>query len=592
MSENILNKNKNLKLFFVLFVFGIVSVSAYMVFSDKVSVLEKTNYQQSYNFLKNSCGSTNVISAFGGPKIGMANPSAIYCVELGYVYKNEKTNSGEKGICVFSHESSCDSWEFLEGICGAEYSYCAKNDYEQVVKSDGKNSLTPTYAVCVDGEQEVGSVVELSGVLEKAIKSSSKIITDAEITSSSDFLENYPTMSAPNSFTWRNKDGQDWITPVKNQGICGSCWAFSTVGVTEAMYNIKSNNPSLDLDLSEEYLVSDCHYSSNKDQTCCGGFDDVAFGFIKTYGVPDEACMPYVDGGSGGCSCEGDICSTLCTYSAGSSCSDKRCSDRCSDYASRLKKILGYEDVSTSATTIMQVIYDSGPVSVLIGISTDAGGYFDNGIYRCTDDDTINHAVSVVGYSYTGDPATSYWIVKNSWGISWPSSPNDFGFFKVGFSECGIQEWVLKVKLDICGNGVCELSENCGNCVQDCQSLCRCGDSWCNNGETCASCSSDCGSCCGDGSCNYGETCGSCYNDCKSSCRCGDGWCNNGENCASCSFDCGRCPYCGDGNCNNGETSCSCMVDCPGKCVLPKQSACEWVKIFGVMRLRCYVSPD
>ena len=69
----------------------------------------------------------------------------------------------------------------------------------------------------------------------------------------SQFLEDPPT-----SFDWRNFNGGDWMTVVKNQGSCGSCWSFAAVGVVEAQYNLLENNPDLDLDLSEQYLVSNC----------------------------------------------------------------------------------------------------------------------------------------------------------------------------------------------------------------------------------------------------------------------------------------------------------------------------------------------
>jgi C1A family cysteine protease len=93
------------------------------------------------------------------------------------------------------------------------------------------------------------------------------------------------------SFDWRSYGGQNWMTSVKNQGSCGSCWAFSAVGVVEAVYNIATGDPGLDLNLSEEYLVSDCLSGHN----CCGGSMGTALSFFRDQGVPDEACLPYVD---------------------------------------------------------------------------------------------------------------------------------------------------------------------------------------------------------------------------------------------------------------------------------------------------------
>jgi hypothetical protein len=68
-----------------------------------------------------------------------------------------------------------------------------------------------------------------------------------------------------------------------------------------------------------------------------------------------------------------------------------------------------------------------------MGIQSGVGGHWDGDVYRCTDDSTINHGVVIAGYSDDG----GYWIVKNSWGSSW----NGNGYFKVGYGECGIENY-------------------------------------------------------------------------------------------------------------------------------------------------------
>ena len=130
------------------------------------------------------------------------------------------------------------------------------------------------------------------------------------------------TAAPPSSFDWRNHDGSDWTTPVKSQGICGSCWAFAAVGATEAAFDVASGDPGLNLNLSEQYLVADCAYGC-----CWGGNHGSALSFIRSEGIPDEACLPYLDGQSGGCSYVAVLqCNTtLCTYHEGSECSDYRC---------------------------------------------------------------------------------------------------------------------------------------------------------------------------------------------------------------------------------------------------------------------------
>ena len=232
----------------------------------------------------------------------------------------------------------------------------------------------------------------------------------------------------PSSFDWRNYSGQNWMTPVKNQGSCGSCWAFSAVGVVEAVYNISTGNPDLDLDLAEEYLVADClPYNS-----CCGGWMDTAFVFIRDSGIPDEGCLPYVDQWS--CTCGDGTCDSICTYRTGGRCSDATCSDRCSDWQNSLVTIDATGGVSSSPSEIKQSVVDKGPLSVAMGWGSNYGGYWDGDIYRCTYDSGINHGVIIAGYSDAG----GYWIVKNSWGTSFGAG----GYFKVGYGECAIENYV------------------------------------------------------------------------------------------------------------------------------------------------------
>jgi putative hemolysin len=363
-----------------------------------------------------STTTADAASGCDGNAPGMADPAAVYCSELGYAYEVVDTGEGQQGICVLPDGSRCDAWGFLEGKCGQSYSYCARQGYKVITKTDGKDAFSREYGVCVHDEQEVGPVTELTSLSEKATRGAAPA-QQAPTTQE----EGSPPQALPDSFDWRNHNG-DWMTSVKDQGGCGSCWAFSAVGVVEAMYNIGTANPNLDKDLSEEYLVSDCLPDNN----CCGGWHDVALEFIRDYGISDEACFPYVDGS--GCGC-GTTCGSNCTYRTGSSCSDATCTGRCANWQSRRRRIDAMGPVS--AGEIKQNVVAKGPLAVVMGVGTQYGGHFEGGIYRCTNDSGINHAVVIAGY----DDAGGYWIVKNSWG----SSFGDNGYFKVGYGECAIE---------------------------------------------------------------------------------------------------------------------------------------------------------
>jgi C1A family cysteine protease/subtilisin-like proprotein convertase family protein len=362
----------------------------------------------------------------------MANPATIYCRELGYQYERVDTDEGQYGVCVFPDGSRCDEWRFLEGKCGQSYSYCARQGYGLITKTDGRDPLSREYGVCVRGQEEIGSINELMGLSELAGRGAFRGEQAA-----SPPKEEPSVATLPSFFDWRSYNGQDWMTSVKNQGICGSCWAFSAVGAVEGAYNVGLGDPSLDLDLSEEYLVSDCHTYGGY-ENCCGGWNNEALYFIRDTGIPDEACLPYVDGSwLDGCSCS-STCASNCTYRTDTDCSDRTCSDRCSDWSSRMRKIAATGLVS-SQSQIKQAIIDKGPVSVCLNFDGDFDG---QNVYRCDDDYNTNHCVVVLGYNDTG----GYWIAKNSWGTSF----GDNGYFNVGYGECAIENYVYYADPPVC----------------------------------------------------------------------------------------------------------------------------------------------
>ena len=379
----------------------------------------------------------------------MGNPAAIYCLELGYPYTTREDEAGQWGECSMPSGQACDAWAFLQGKCGAEYNYCGLQGYDTLVKSDGQDPFSREYGVCVapDGK-ELGSVAELSGLGAKVAAlgcadfnqplGSPLATPTPEVRPS---LQPASPLDVPTSFDWRNYLGQNWLTGVKNQEGCGSCWAFAAVGAAEAAHNIGYNNASLDLNLSEEYLVAGCADAG----TCCGGYKSRALEFIRDSGIPDELCMPYADGT---CWCNNDVCSTEdCTYNTDGACSNRTCADRCADYASRLVTVESYGAVAADAASIKQNLVDKGPIVVSMGMGDEFGGYFDGDIYRCSSDSSTNHAVVIAGYDDVG----GYWIVRNSWGATWDGD----GYFKVGYGECRIEGSPYYVVENQAPSGIC-----------------------------------------------------------------------------------------------------------------------------------------
>ncbi|CAJ1974993.1 unnamed protein product [Sphenostylis stenocarpa] len=189
--------------------------------------------------------------------------------------------------------------------------------------------------------------------------------------------------TVPPSLDWRKKGA---VTDVKDQGQCGSCWAFSTVVAVEGINQIKTNKL---VTLSEQELV-DCDKEQN--QGCNGGLMESAFEFIKQKGgITTESNYPYTaQEGTCDASKENDL----------------------------VVSIDGHENVPADDENALLKAVANQPVSVAI----DAGGsdfqFYSEGVFTGDCSTDLNHGVAIVGYGTTVD-GTNYWIVRNSWGPEW-----------------------------------------------------------------------------------------------------------------------------------------------------------------------------
>ena len=206
------------------------------------------------------------------------------------------------------------------------------------------------------------------------------------------------------AFDWRDNSG-DWMTLIKNQGGCGSCWAFATLGAVEAKYNIQNSDLNLDENLSEQDLIS-CSYAGN----CQGGHADLALHYLKTVGINDELCFP-------------------------NQYADASCSGKCVGWQNDIWNI---DESFFSKNELGQVMKDKlindGPLIVAMNNDPLSASSWNSATRSCVDDTKLNHAVVIVGYDDIG----GYWIVRNSWGVNWPN-PGDGGYFEVLYGECGIE---------------------------------------------------------------------------------------------------------------------------------------------------------
>jgi cathepsin L len=215
------------------------------------------------------------------------------------------------------------------------------------------------------------------------------------------------------SVDWRDVSGV--VTPVKDQGQCGSCWAFSATEAVESAYVIAGNDQVI---MSPQELV-DCSKGILSNHGCNGGMYYNAWKWEKTHMAMKESDYPYVSG---------------TTKEADANCSY--------DESKGVTFVSGYEQVSADTDSIKAAIKDHGPVSIAINAETSVFQSYKTGIITEADGcpTKIDHAVLAVGYGYEGDQG--YFIVRNSWNTIW----GDEGYVKLGMAEgagvCGMNQVV------------------------------------------------------------------------------------------------------------------------------------------------------
>jgi len=203
-------------------------------------------------------------------------------------------------------------------------------------------------------------------------------------------------------------DWRAYCSPIRDQGDCGSCTAFGTIGAWESLIRIKESNPSLDIDLSESDLFA-CSGG-----TCSGGNTVEATLNQALSGVCLESCLPYEP-------------------------RDRSCGqDRCGEWWNTGKKLSSWKPVNNQGE--MRARLDKGPLAGTMAVHQSFLNYL-GGVYHSlgpSDPIVGYHMIAIVGYNDT----LGAWLLRNSWGTGWGMV--GYCWIKYGDSEIDVEMYALE----------------------------------------------------------------------------------------------------------------------------------------------------
>lgn len=205
------------------------------------------------------------------------------------------------------------------------------------------------------------------------------------------------------SIDWRSVEGINWLGDVMNQGNCGSCVAFATIATLESQVNISSKAPWLKPLFSPQAL-----FACGGGACARGWFPSSAASYVKSNGVIDAACSPYLSGSTG---------------------QDVQCKQFCQNQKDRTYMIAGTTKPSNwgGNAEAVKAALKKGPLMTTMTVYDDFVSY-GGGIYKSTSNRSVGgHAVSIVGFN----DQERYWIVRNSWGPDW----GEKGFVRISYDD-------------------------------------------------------------------------------------------------------------------------------------------------------------
>lgn len=208
---------------------------------------------------------------------------------------------------------------------------------------------------------------------------------------------------------WRNVNGRSYVSPVKDQGDCGGCFAFASASVLE-FWSREEGEPK---SLSSQSLMDCTSFRGLPDDGCEGGLMEYVFEYAKNHPVPLEVEWPFLE--------HDDVCPKM-KYPTHVRVGDFR--------------VLMHDDNRNAEQELEYLLHAYGPIS--IGIDSRNMEHYVGGIFRsrmCGKD--IDHAVTIVGYTKDA------WIIKNSWGPYW--GVGGYLYLERGKNACGVAEYIVYV---------------------------------------------------------------------------------------------------------------------------------------------------
>ena len=331
------------------------------------------------------------------------NPAAVYCKAMGYQYELRKDQRGNVyGVCIFPDQSECDAWDFYKGKVKKSFSYCAKKGFDTKSIKTYQLTYSTECAICVSKDKKTEiTVLEFmkrdNVPLKFEGRHSRPDIVRIPTADTMELKEDLPV-----EFDWRNVEGHTYIGPVRNQGDCGSCYAFGAAAAAEGTYNFATNTYDAGCaDFSESFIIW-ClgrlpQYGSHFYGCNGADYEYAELDAIVNVGIGRESYFPYTISDPGSCTHWEDPTVSFSSWGR-----------------------IGWGNIDGIKTALCTYGVLDAAVYVTGDFSDYSGGIFRDNNNTCPSGayTTTNHAVTLVGWG--NDPIYGdYWILRNSWGSSW-----------------------------------------------------------------------------------------------------------------------------------------------------------------------------